>query len=255
MAGAGSAGAYPPGAGARPAAGTTRAPARRGTKASVALALVAVVLFAVAGGGGFALARLVSGQQLLPPAGSPAGGGNPPTVTPPPSPPKLVPQKGDASDTANATPDSLYTVSVPDGWKRFAAGRTSQQLGPSMVVQYVSPDGRQSLRLERYPGFYKSHSTDDYLTNLQTTYSPDTYTVAQPPTPTDDGVELTYRNVEHAPAKAKDQTGAITRATFTSLRQVDANLWVLSLTVPSEQEDTAAATFHQILPTLSFTGS
>jgi hypothetical protein len=221
----------------------------------VVLALVAVVLFLVAGGGGFALARVASGQELLPAAGLPDGTEAPKGTTLPPAPVKLVPQKGDAGDTANATADSQYTLSVPDGWKRFVAGRTSK-LGPSTIVQYVSPDGRQSLRLERFPGYFKSHSTDDYLKSLPETYGPDSFTIAQNPTSTADGVDLTYRNGEHATVSRKQEpTTAIIRATFASLRQVDGNLWVLSLTVPAEQEDTAVETFHDIAPTLTFPSS
>jgi hypothetical protein len=221
----------------------------------VVLVLAAVVLFLVAGGGGFALARVVSGQDLLPPESVPASSQSPQMSTQPPAPLKLVPQKGDASDTANPTPDSQYTVSVPDGWKRFVAGRTSK-LGPSTIVQYVSPDGRQSLRLERFPGYFKSHSTDDYLQSLPETYGPESFTIAQNPTSTADGVDLTYRNVEKATsARQQESSTPITRATFASLRQVDGNLWVLSLTVPAEQEDTAVETFHDIAPTLTFPSS
>ncbi|WUV60409.1 serine/threonine protein kinase [Amycolatopsis sp. NBC_01480] len=225
------------------------APARRGAAASVVLVLAAVLLFLVAGGGGFALARVVSGQDLLPPEGTPSGSLGPPATTVPQEPLKLVPQKGDASDTANPTPDSEYTVSVPDGWKRFVAGRTSQ-LGPSTVVQYVSPDGRQSLRLERFPGYFASHEINDYVKNLSLTYGPDSFTIAKEPTGTPAGTELTYRNVEHATPSRQQEPTPVTRATFAALRQDGDNLWVLSLTVPAEQEDTAITTFQQIAPTL-----
>ncbi|HEY3710363.1 MAG TPA: serine/threonine-protein kinase [Amycolatopsis sp.] len=229
------------------------APARRGAAASVVLVLAAVVLFLVAGGGGFALARVVSGQDLLPPESVPSGSQSPQMNTQPPAPLKLVPQKGDASDTANPTPDSQYTVSVPDGWKRFVAGRTSQ-LGPSTVVQYVSPDGRQSLRLERFPGYFASHEINEYVKNLPLTYGPDSFSIAKEPTATADGLELTYRNVEHATPSRQEPT-PVTRATFAKLRQDGNNLWVLSLTVPSEQEDTASDTYNQIAPTLVLSSS
>ncbi|SEP51879.1 serine/threonine-protein kinase [Amycolatopsis saalfeldensis] len=257
--GASGGGAYGPGASgtaAQPPAAVPApsGPARRGVAASVVLVLAAVVLFLVAGGGGFALARVVSGQSLLPPEGVPAGTQSPPVSTQPQAPLKLAPQKGDASDTANPTPDSLYTVSVPDGWKRFVAGRTSQ-LGPSTVVQYVSPDGRQSLRLERFPRYFASHEINDYVKNLPLTYSPDSFTIAKEPTATADGVDLTYRNVEKATSGRQQEPTPVTRVTFASLRQAGNNLWVLSLTAPSEQEDTAVNTFGQIEPTLTLSSS
>ncbi|WP_328612308.1 serine/threonine protein kinase [Amycolatopsis sp. NBC_00345] len=252
-------GGYPPAPPGPAVPGTTSVaapvPARRGAKASVVLALVAVVLFLAAAGGGFALARVASGQELLPPAGMTDGTEAPGGTTLPPEPLKLVPQKGDASDTANATADSLYTVSIPDGWKRFVAGRTSK-LGPSTIVQYVSPDGRQSLRLERFPGYFKTRSTDDYLKSLPETYGPESFTIVQGPATTAGGTDLMYRNVEHATSPRQQESSTpITRATFASLRQAEGNLWVLSLTVPSEQEDTAAGTFNEIAPTLTFPSS
>ncbi|MGW7538013.1 serine/threonine-protein kinase [Amycolatopsis sp. NPDC054798] len=230
-------------------------PPRRSSKATAMLAVASMVLFAIACGGGFALARVVSGQNLLPPQTPETGvlatlG----TVAGSSEPLKLVPQHGNASGTANVSRDSEYTVSVPEGWKRFIASRKSI-FGTSTVVQYISPDGRQSLRLERIPNFYEKYSEHDAVEALRLASSQDSFTIAQPEHQTPNGTELTYRAVERAQSRSAKPDAVITRATFALIKQSGNAAWLLSLTVPSEQEDTGSATFDQIAPTLSFPAS
>ncbi|HWD06561.1 MAG TPA: serine/threonine-protein kinase [Amycolatopsis sp.] len=226
-------------------------PARRSTGASALLALAAVVLFLIAGVGGFALARVISGQSVVPPTGSaaPAGTGAAAQST---APGKLVPQTGNASATANVSRDSQYTVSVPEGWQRFVSDRTTS-IGPAVVVEYVSPDGRWSLRLERYAGYFPQHTTRDYERYLSTSTDPDSFAFAQRPSATSAGVEMTYRTVEHSePRGGGEDDKTITRATFAVLKQSNNALWAVSLTVPVEIEDSGAATWDRIEPTVSF---
>ncbi|EFL04931.1 serine/threonine kinase [Streptomyces sp. AA4] len=223
-------------------------PPRRSTKATALLAVASMVLFALACGGGFALARVVSGQNLLPPQAPESGVlATVGTVGGSSQPLKLVPQHANASSTANVTRDSEYTLSVPEGWQRFIASRKSTY-GTSTVVQYISPDGRQSLRLERIPNFYEKYSLGDALSALRSSGSQDSFTFARGPAQTPNGTEVMFRAVERAQSNAS----AITRATFALLKQSDNTLWLLSLTAPAEQEDTASTTFSQIAPTLSF---
>ncbi|GAA3539692.1 serine/threonine-protein kinase [Amycolatopsis ultiminotia] len=237
-------------------------PRRRSAGVTTLLALGSVVLFLVAGVGGFALARVASGQPLLPLQNSGVPGVAP--VEEPQKPLKLVGRQGNASATANVSRDSAYTVSVPENWQRFIASRRSA-IGPSAVVQYLSPDGRQSLRLERFAGFLAKHSEEDYVNSLPPKAAEDAFTIAQGPAKTANGTELAYRTVERAQGKPsgeppeqttnQEPTGAITRATFALLKSAGNDLWVLALTVPSEQEDTAAGTFDKIEPTLSLPGA
>ncbi|WP_067589992.1 MULTISPECIES: serine/threonine-protein kinase [Amycolatopsis] len=223
-------------------------PPRRGGRATAMLTVASLVLFALACGGGFALARVVSGQNLLPPQGPAVGGlAAPGTVAESSQPLNLIPQQANASSTANVTRDSEYTLSVPEGWKRFIASRKSV-FGTSTVVQYISPDGRQSLRLERIPNFYEKYSLGDAMAALRSSGSQDSFNFTRDPAQTANGTEVMFRAVERAQSNAT----AITRATFALVKQSDNTLWLLSLTVPAEQEDTAANTFSQIAPTLSF---
>ncbi|MFI5606246.1 serine/threonine-protein kinase [Amycolatopsis sp. NPDC051903] len=227
---------------------------RRSSRASALLAVAAVVLFLVAGCGGFALARLISGQPLVPPAGGAAPAGSAES-TGPPAPLKLVPQHGNASDTANVSRDSEYAISVPEGWQRFIATRQSTSLGSSVVVQYVSPDGHWSLRIERYAGYLPDHDDGDYERNLRAGTNRDSFNFAKPPIKTTAGVEMAYRTVEPSqPAKGSRSDATITRATFAVLKTSDNALWAISLTVPAEIEDSAVATWNQIKPTVSFPG-
>ncbi|MGV9295855.1 serine/threonine-protein kinase [Amycolatopsis sp. NPDC003676] len=227
-------------------------PPRRSGKATAMLAVASMVLFALACGGGFALARVVSGQNLLPPQ-SPETGvlATLGTVAGSSEPLKLVPQHGNASATANVSRDSEYTVSVPEGWKRFIASRKSAY-GASTVVQYLSPDGRQSLRLERIPNFYEKYSLNDAMAALRSSGSQDSFNFTREPVQTNNGVEVMFRAVERAQSRSANPDAVITRATYALIKQADNTLWLLSLTVPAEQEDTGSATFNQIAPTLSF---
>ncbi|MFD2490322.1 serine/threonine-protein kinase [Amycolatopsis jiangsuensis] len=233
-------------------------PRRRSALGTTVLVFASVVLFLVAGGGGFALARVLSGQSLLPETLSGAPGYAP--IERPQTPAKLVSRQGNASATANVSRDSAYRLSVPEDWRRFIASRRSSALGTSAVVQYISPDGRQSLRLERFENFTSKHSTSDYLASLNPSpgKNPETFSIAQPATGTADGITLTYRTAESTEVQGephRSSGGSATRATFALLKEADSDLWVLSLTVPVEQEDTAGGTFGRIRPTLSLTGA
>ncbi|XHU11824.1 serine/threonine-protein kinase [Amycolatopsis sp. WGS_07] len=230
-------------------------PPRRSGKATALLAVASMLLFAVACGGGFALARVVSGQDLLPPQKMSTGVlGTLGTVEGSSTPPKLLPQHGNASATANVSRDSEYTVSVPEGWQRFIASRKSTY-GTSTVVQYVSTDGRQSLRLERIPNFFERYSEGDAIEALKLSSSQDSFTSAREAHETANGTELAYRTAERAPGPEGKAGPVITRTTFALIKQSGNALWLLSLTVPTEQEDSSSGLFAQIAPTLSFPAS
>ncbi|MEV0065071.1 MULTISPECIES: serine/threonine-protein kinase [unclassified Amycolatopsis] len=236
---------------AAPVASASR---RRSPRASALLAVAAVVLFLVAGIGGFALARLISGQSLIPPAGSATSAGAPGATVPPPQDVNLVQQRGHASETANSTRDTEYVISVPEGWQRFIAGRSSNSVGASTVVQYVSPDGHQSLRIERFPNFLKKHDVADYEGSLRASADPGGFAFAKVPVQTDAGTEMIYRTVEHGDSAQRGPDSSITRTTFALLKTSGESLWAVSLTVPPEIEPDGAETWDRIKQTLSFPG-
>lgn len=220
-------------------------PARRGAAASIVLTLVALLLFLLAAGGGFALARTVGGQDLLPP---PAQRSAPATSEPARSePPELEPVTGNSSAVTGTGGD--FALSVPKGWKKFPAPHGSAKFGTTFVVEYVSPDGRQAIRVERIDKYYASRSrADDYVDFLMSSL-PGSVLVGPPAPLTDrEGIALTYRSPEPG--------SGMTRVTFAELLKSGADLWLLAVTAPTEQETTARPDiFDRIVPTFSVTDS
>ncbi|MFD9894578.1 serine/threonine-protein kinase [Amycolatopsis sp. NPDC059027] len=230
------------------------APARRSAKASAVLAVVSVLIFLIAAGGGFVLARTVGGQSLLPvAAGAPVSSGQPAVVPPP----MLVTQQGN-SNAVNGVKGGQFTLQVPDGWLKFVAPHRTPSNITTTVVQFVSPDGRQAIRVERLAGYmaYTGNSFADYVNDLKKSYPGDTFYLAkEEDLPSKNGRALTYRTTERAAARGAETSGAITRSTFANLIVSHDDLWVLSLTAPSEQEDTARTDiFDRVAPTLKITG-
>ncbi len=223
-------------------------PARRSSTATAVLIAVAILLFLLAAGGGFALARTVGGQSLLPPDAAPRGTSNGPTDVPPPS---LVQQSGDASYvTGNG---GQFGLQVPEGWQKFVAPHTTTKFGASTAVQYVSPDGRRSLRVERLAAYFaKFPSDDEYIGWLKGSYPGNAFFLFPPsPLPGGKGTTLTYRLAEGGTLPESDGGGG-TRVTFMNLTQAGTSLWILSVTVPAEQENSGRQdVFDRVAPTLS----
>jgi serine/threonine protein kinase len=223
-------------------------PARRGAKATAVLVAVAILLFLLAAGGGFALARAVGGQSLLPPDAAPRSTSNGPIDVPAPS---LVQQSGDASYvTGNG---GQFGLQVPEGWQKFVAPHTTTKFGASTAVQYVSPDGRRSLRVERLAKYFAQFPADDeYIAWLKASYPDDAFQLFGPsPLPGGQGTTLTYRLAEGGTLPESDGGGG-TRVTFVNLTRAGTSLWILSVTVPAEQENSGRQdVFDRVAPTLS----
>ncbi|RSD22263.1 serine/threonine-protein kinase [Amycolatopsis eburnea] len=224
-------------------------PARRGARATALLVALAILLFLIAAGGGFALARAVGGQSLLPPAAEPRTTSNGLTDVPPPS---LVRQSGDAS---YATGDGgQFGLDVPQGWQKFVAPHNTTKFGASTAVQYVSPDGRRSIRVERLANYFGKFPDDtEYVNWLKQTYSGDGFELFGPsPDAGGKGTTFTYRTLESGLLPGNSDDGRVTRVTFMNLVQAGDSLWVLSVTAPVEQEDaTRRDVFDRVAPTLS----
>jgi hypothetical protein len=206
-------------------------PGRRGARGTAVLIAVAILLFLVAAGGGFALARTVGGESLLPPAAKPRATSNGPTDLPPPT---LVRQSG-AANFATGEKGGQFGLGVPEGWQKFVAPRTTR-LGASVVVQYVSEDGRRSLRLERLANYFPKFDDAEYIAWLKQSFPEDALKLFDPaPLPGDKGTTLTYRTAE----RGTPDEGSVTRVTFANLLRAGTSLWVFSVTAPAEQENTA----------------
>jgi serine/threonine protein kinase len=219
-------------------------PARRSAAATAMLIIASILLFLAAAGGGFVLARTVGGQPLLPPA---AADQTSQSIQPDQPPPELAQQHGDASPATGK--GGGFALDVPKGWQKFVAPHQSK-FGESTVVQYVSPDGRQALRVELLSGFLARFTLNEFISSLYAPYPADAVNRgAQVSLQDRKGVELTYRTVEEG------QTSSVTRATFADLIENGNDLWALSLTVPGQQELHARQdVFDRVAPTFTITG-
>jgi hypothetical protein len=235
-----------------------RGPHRRSASTRVLIAVLSVVFFVGAAGGGFALARVVAGESIRPPeqTSTPA----PPKVTEPPL-EELAPVTGDAA-TSYGMQGGEFTLSVPPGWVQFIEVRLSDDLPEGSKFFYVSPNGTQVVTVERLPGFYPDHVLDDYLKELASAQPAvsfeQVYSVAiRGATGAEGAQQLTYRTRTNAELLTPDDPSAPTqnRVTFANLLPQMYDLWVVSVTVPIEQEDSGRADlFDKIAPTFKLLG-
>jgi serine/threonine protein kinase len=235
---------------------TARRPlTRRRNRGRVASALIvgtAVVLFVLAAGGGFALARVVGGAPVLPPARTSTPSPPPGTQTPAT---RLERQTGDAATVAGVQGGG-YSVGVPQGWEHFVEERKSDGVN-STRVYYVSADGTQTLTVERFADYFPGHSPDDYVDSLD-----DSSDVTVPPPERSKikgiaagqpGEQVTYRTTTEAQQLAPGARD-LNRVTFADLWPAGADLWVVAVTVPVEQEDTGRSElFDPITKTFEIT--
>ncbi|WP_073488116.1 serine/threonine-protein kinase [Streptoalloteichus hindustanus] len=213
-----------------PAPPAGRTPSRGRRRAAV-LAL-ALVLFLLAAGGGFALARMVAGRAVIPHSVrvlvQDGGGGSLDLAT----------REDVATSTSNAT-GGRFSIMTPRGWQLF---REASPGAP--VLRYTSADGRRELAVERLTDFYPRGNVGSYLTSLRRSYERGggafdlrtnqalrrtdvAHGANEPPR------ELLYRTEERGHGRSGP---AQHRSTFAHLLPQFGDLWVVRLTVPVEEE-------------------
>lgn len=227
-----------------------RPPARRRQRSAPATALLtiaSIVLFAGGLGGGFALARAAAGAPVLPAldADAPVSAGVPTTGSPRPA--ELV---GQTLTVDDADPNATFTIGVPDGWVSYRADLNAR---PGLAAVIVSPDGGSAVTVERLPGFYPDGSVEGYVKTLENELNK-AFTehavldfrvanVAARPGASEPPHELTYRTVS-TPIEGSQRTSSgqtVGRSTFVQLIPTRHDLWVLKVTVATEQESAARA--------------
>jgi tRNA A-37 threonylcarbamoyl transferase component Bud32 len=227
-------------------------PPTRTVTASAVLTFAAILLFLAAAAGGFAAARALGEQPITPPAKS--------SQVLPAAPPMhpLVTRDGDATNLKGAK-GGAFTVQVPQDWAKFVTQQAREQLPPSTLVQFVSVDGRQVLNVERFAGFFDENSIADYQKSLAAGYGHGDFgplNVA-PLRNGKDGIAMTYTTVERAGPAGKSgsgSAGSLSRTTFAEAFRSADNLWVIGVTVPTEQEDVGRGQlFDRIVPTFTAT--
>nr|WP_308211033.1 serine/threonine-protein kinase [Actinokineospora diospyrosa] len=204
---------------------------RRGRGVAVLLGVVSVALFATAAVGGFALTRAVAGQPVLPVSAPVASQQAAAPLR------ELAVRTADAATLAGEQGGS-FSVPVPGDWVKFVEQRSARTLPNSTRVHWVSPDGTSEIVVERFPNFYPKYAVEQYLRVLSSR-TPGFRVVGN--TQLDNGTpepssQLTYRSVD---AVAAGATGSdVNRASIANVLPIDKDLWVVSVTVPIDQEDT-----------------
>jgi hypothetical protein len=231
-------------------------PRRRGRAVTVALLVVAVLLFAGAAGGGFVAARSLAGRSLRPPAKPNAVTTS--TRNTQTAPVQLASTDGSAA-LANGQGGGKFVIDVPDGWQKFTEARTAS-FANGAAVHYVKPDGTDELTVEWYPGFYAAHTGSNYLDSLRLNWPSSGAPVftAEPVTtiaglPGGDGpepaLEVGYRTTDGGSSQQASPNAH--RTTYADLLPDGEDLWVVSLSVVTEDENAGQKLFDQIRPTFA----
>lgn len=215
---------------------------RRSRTITAALAGTAILLFLVSAVGGFAAARAIGGQPITPPSHTAT------SVSQEPPPTTFERRDGNASSVRGQ--DAKFTVEVPADWQRFTSSQAGDNLPPSTLVQWISPDGAQVLSVDHIAGYSPGYSLDQYLNGLSriTGFQP----VGKGPLKQGNGVTgvtVTYRSLDTGDGKA------LPRTTFAEIFLSGDSLWAVSVTVPTAQESTArAALYDRMVRTFTITG-
>ena len=236
-----------------------RVPRERGAIATALVAFFSVLFFFAAAGGGFALSRYVGGEPIMPPTRTTSA-------------PVTVPAEDDAGalkirtgNAASTTPaqGGGFQLPVPSNWVEFTEEVTGDDLPSSTRFYYVSPNGAELLTVERIVGFYPDHRIPEYVDHLVGS-APDVLTepveMQEIPglgqkTP-EMAQELHYRAITSAKELAPGDQNAqdVNRSTFAHLMPYAGDLWVVSMTVPIEQEDSGRELFDRIARDFRVTG-
>jgi len=205
-------------------------PPGRGVTATAVLTGAAILLFLVAAVGGFVATRAIGGQPIPPPAraaSSPAEEASPPTT--------YQVRRADASGTPGQSAE--FTVQVPPDWQQFTSSQTGDGLPASTLIQWISPDGTQMLSVDHIGGYFPDNSIQDYLNGLAQIngYKPGPVQRMQ----NGNGVTVSYRMLNTGNGTQ------ISRTTFAQIFQDHQNLWAVSVTVPTADEDVARNVLYQ----------
>ncbi|MFI7679629.1 serine/threonine-protein kinase [Actinophytocola sp. NPDC049390] len=235
-----------------------RVPRERGAVATALVAFFSVLFFFGAAAGGFALSRYVGGESIMPPTRTT-------------SPPVTVPAEDDAGalkvrtgNAASTTPaqGGGFQLPVPSNWVEFTEEVSGDDLPSSTRFYYVSPNGAELLTVERIVGFYPDHVIPEYVDHLVDS-APD---ILIEPVDMQEipglgrspemAQALHYRTITSAKDLAPGDQNAqdLNRSTFAHLLPYAGDLWVVSMTVPVEQEDSGRELFDRIARDFQVTG-
>lgn len=210
--------------------------------------LLLVVAFTVTLLIGFLAARLITGEPLNPMAGASTATGDESA---------RLRQHTEVAARGPDGPGGRFAVVVPENWEMFREQRPDSVIGASTLIHYVAPDSGRMITIERFAGFYPKNRIAQYTNALRrlninngSDYTPEEIKplperpVSGPETPQ----ELTYRTL----ARSDDGAGdSAPRTTYAWLVPHRGDLWVLRMTMPSEQDKSGRAQFNRIAGSLS----
>jgi hypothetical protein len=203
--------------------GPTRAHRAKGTGAGrrAVLWTLAALLFLGAAITGFGAIRVAGGQPALPKLGArPAVGTNTDEVV-------LTPRALQITELDGTRP-ARFTVIVPQGWPEFLEQR-APGTDAGTVMRFVSPDGSEVIAVERVTGAFPGGGVDQYLSTYLRKLAqvvPE-LVETQRQKLSDGALDATFRTQEG---------GELRRTTYVRLLATKTDLWVISVTVPTERE-------------------
>jgi serine/threonine protein kinase len=235
-------------------------PRRRSRLASVALALAVALFFAGGAAGGFGLSRWAAGAPLLPELGrrEPASS----TTTEPPAQDQLTVQSQPVSvtDDQPGTKEpmvSTFTIGVPEGWSTYRPPlgypEAKASAEPRIVALFLSPDGSRTIAVDRLPGFYPKGNVGSYLSAVEDKLVDSVDDVVVQPVnavgppaagATEGPFETSFRTVERGTGGASRE---LLRTTLLYLRPTATDLWVVRVTVPSDQQKSADPLYSAVV--------
>ncbi|TWP48276.1 serine/threonine protein kinase [Lentzea tibetensis] len=215
------------------AVGTSPLPAPRGRVASVLVIALAFVVFGVSTGGGFVLTRLIAGVGLLPPQT-----GQTTHVLPSLEATMRLEPRPMTARTLEGDQGGQFKISIEPDWSTYVEKRTEPNFPTSIVVHFVSPNGAYDVAVHRFSGFYaQGLDIASYLRLVKSRWPQRYFGEDRGETPPlagqaqEDPLRLTYRTVEG------DGPSAVQRTRFSRVLPFRSDLWVVEVSVPTEQED------------------
>ncbi|MGC1731073.1 MAG: serine/threonine-protein kinase [Pseudonocardiaceae bacterium] len=183
--------------------------------------ILAAVLFCGAAITGFGAVRVAVGRAPVPKLGAHAA------VGPSPDDVVLTPRAIQIPEP-DGSPPARFTITVAQDWPEFLEQRA---LGPSpdTLARFVSPDGSEVVAVERLTGALAGVGVDQYLTGYlrRLAQAVPELVETQRENLSGGALETTFRTQEG---------GELRRTTYLRLLPVKADLWMVSVTVPTERE-------------------
>lgn len=227
---------------------------RRSWLATVALVLASMLVFGGGLVGGFGLSRLAAGAPLIPQHSATRVPTAAAAETPDGDRGDLRVQQVSVVNDRPGTTEPLVTtfsIGVPDGWAAYRPPLSDANT--PIVAMFLSPEGNRTIAVDRLRGFYPKGNVRTYLATLQKTLvesvddvvAQPVNAVGQPTAGAAEGpFETSFRTVERG---TRGSSVELLRTTQVYVRPVGTDLWVIKVTVPSDQQKAADALYTQVV--------